>query len=382
MMAPVVQWPASHSFKVREVGSIPPGASWQRRAIEGATQSGAADARANGCGNRMTRRGIALRRLVIGVAGGLAAVGAFGAVGCGSEGQRTLSIATGNTNGLYYPLGGGLASIWSRHVDGVNMKAETTAGSVTNLIQVAKGESEVGFTQADALAAALAGRGRFPEPMPLASLGKLYPNVVHLVTIRSTGIESVQDLRGRRVSVGPPGSGNAVTAWNVLEAMGIGESDFTVRQLNYAQMSNGLKDGTLDAGFIAGGVGMPAVVEIGVSRDMVLVPFSEDEIATIVRSEPAYSGFRVPPGAYRGVDAPVLTPTLWNLLVVSRTMEEGLAYDLTRSMLERRADLENISSVASFITPPSARDVGDFPLHPGALRYFDEILGRPGSGAR
>ncbi|MDE2878093.1 TAXI family TRAP transporter solute-binding subunit [Candidatus Palauibacter soopunensis] len=299
---------------------------------------------------------------------------AASAVGCGGEGQRTLSIATGNTNGLYYPLGGGLASIWSRHVDGVNMKAETTAGSVTNLIQVAKGESEVGFTQADALAAALAGRGRFPEPMPLASLGKLYPNVVHLVTIRSTGIESVQDLRGRRVSVGPPGSGNAVTAWNVLEAMGIGESDFTVRQLNYAQMSNGLKDGTLDAGFIAGGLGMPAVVEIGVSRDMVLVPFSEDEIATIIRSEPAYSGFRVPPGVYRGVDQPVLTPTLWNLIVVHRAMEAGLAYDLTRTMLERREDLENISGVASFITPPSARDVGDFPLHAGARRYFDEVL--------
>ena len=138
------------------------------------------------------------------------------------------------------------------------------------------------------------------------------------------------------MSVGPPGSGNAVTAWNVLEAMGIGESDFTVRQLNYAQMSNGLKDGTLDAGFIAGGVGMPAVVEIGVSRDMVLVPFTEEEIATIVRAEPAYSGFVMPPGVYRGMDEPVLTPTLWNLLVVLDTMDDGLAYDLTRTMLERR----------------------------------------------
>ena len=322
----------------------------------------------------LTRHGVVLATLA-------GAAIALGVAGCGGAAQRTLSIATGNTNGLYYPLGGGLASIWSRHIDGVNMKAETTAGSVTNLIQVAKGESEVGFTQADALAAALAGRGRFPEPMPLASLGKLYPNVVHLVTIRSTGIASVHDLRGRRVSVGPPGSGNAVTAWNVLEAMGIGEGDFTVRQLNYAQMSNGLKDGTLDAGFIAGGVGMPAVVEIGVSRDMVLVPFSEEEIATIARAEPAYSGFVMPPGVYRGVDEPVLTPTLWNLLVVLDAMDEGLAYDLTRTMLERRADLENISSVASFITPPAARDVGDFPLHPGARRYYAEVVGGAGLGS-
>lgn len=349
---------------------------WERYRRRGAT-----DERSRHRERVKTRRRRVARRFPLTATSAVGVAIALGAAGCGGEGQRTLSIATGNTNGLYYPLGGGLASIWSRHLDGVNMKAETTAGSVTNLIQVAKGESEVGFTQADALAAALAGRGRFPEPMPLASLGKLYPNVVHLVTIRSTGIASVHDLRGRRVSVGPPGSGNAVTAWNVLEAMGVGESDFTVRQLNYAQMSNGLKDGTLDAGFIAGGVGMPAVVEIGVSRDMVLVPFTEEEIATIARAEPAYSGFVMPPGVYRGVDEPVLTPTLWNLLVVARSMDEGLAYDLTRTMLERRADLENISSVASFITPPSARDVGDFPLHPGARRYYAEMAEGAGVGS-
>lgn len=313
--------------------------------------------------------GVRAWRVVRTIVAGLACAACSGGDG------TTLSIATGNTNGLYYPLGGGLASIWSRHLDGVNMKAETTAGSVTNLIQVAKGESEVGFTQADALANALAGSGRFPEPMPLATIGKLYPNVVHLVTIRGTGIQSVQDLRGKRVSVGPPGSGNAVTAWNVLTALGIEETDFTVRQLNYAQMSNGLKDGTLDAGFIAGGVGMPAVVEIGISRDMILVPFTDEEIATVVRAEPAYSGFQVPPGIYHGVDAPVQTPTLWNQLVVLREMDADFVYDLTRAMFDGRSELESISPVARFITPESARDVGDVPIHPGARRYYDEVLG-------
>lgn len=297
------------------------------------------------------------------------------AVGCSDEGGRTLSMATGNTNGLYYPLGGGLASIWSRHLEGVNMKAETTAGSVTNLIQVAKGESEVGFTQSDALASALAGTGVFREPLPLATIGRLYPNIIHLVTTRGTGITSVQDLRGRRVSVGPPGSGNAVSAWNVLAAVGIEESDFVVRQLDYAQMANGLKDGTLDAGFIAGGVGMPAVVEIAVSRPMVLVSFTPEEIAAIVAAAPAFAGFQVPPGVYRGIDEPVLTPTLWNQLVVHESLDETFVYDLTRIMFERRDELESISSVARFITPESARQVGDVPMHPGAARYYEEVLG-------
>ncbi|MCG8468375.1 MAG: TAXI family TRAP transporter solute-binding subunit [Gemmatimonadetes bacterium] len=303
------------------------------------------------------------------VALGVAGLGA----GCGETSTTTLSIATGSTSGLYYPLGGALASVWSRHIDGLNMKAETTAGSVTNLIQVAKGESEVGLSQGDALADALTGAGRFPERMPLQTLGKLYPNVVHLVTVRRAGIDEPQDLRGKRVSVGPPGSGNAVTAWNVLEALDLGEEDFAVRQLDYSQTSNGLKDGTLDAGFIAGGIGMPAVVEIAISRDMILVPFTEEEIERITTAEPAYAGFRVPPGVYQGVDEPVLTPTLWNQLVVHRDLDPGLAYDLTRTLFECRRELERISTVARFFDPATARDVGTVPVHPGARRFYEEV---------
>ncbi|MDX1578715.1 MAG: TAXI family TRAP transporter solute-binding subunit [Gemmatimonadota bacterium] len=298
---------------------------------------------------------------------------------CGGDAGRPMSIATGSTSGLYYPLGGGLASLWSEHIEGVRVKAETTAGSVTNLIQVARGESEIGFTQGDALADALAGTGRFPEPLPLRALAKLYPNVVHLVTVHGTGIESVGDLRGKRVSVGPPGSGNAVTAWNVLRALGLAESDFSVRQLDYSQTTNGLKDGTLDAAFIAGGLGIGAVVELAIARDMVLVPFSEEEIAAIEARVPAYSDFEVPAGTYPGVDDTVRTPTLWNLLVVHRSFDDGLAHELLRVLFEHRSELESISRVARFMTPEIARDVGAFPLHEGARRYFAGV-GTPSGG--
>ena len=185
---------------------------------------------------------------------------------------QTLSFATGNPARLYYPLGGGLASIWSRYIDGINMKAEVTAGSVTNLVQVAKLESDVGFAHGDSVADAVVGKGRFREPLPLAILGKMYPNVVHLVTLKDSGIESLSDLKNKKVSVGPPGSGNAVTAWNILNALEITEDDFVVRQQNYTETSNGLKDGTIDAGFIAGGIGIAAVLKLAIVRDMVLVP--------------------------------------------------------------------------------------------------------------
>jgi uncharacterized protein len=286
----------------------------------------------------------------------------------------TMSIATGNPSGVYYPLGGGLASIWSKALPGINIKAEVTAGSVTNLVQVARKESEVGFTQGDALADALAGKGRFPKPMPLALLARLYPNVVHLVAVKGDGIESVRDLVGKKVSVGPPGSGNAVTAWNILRALDITEKDVDVRQINYAETANGLKDGTIDAGFIAGGIGIAAVVELAVSRDIVLVPFTDEEMSRITDRFPAYSAFTVPAGVYAGVDEPVQTPTLWNLLVVHSDMDADVAYQLTRTLFENRARLENISKVARFIVPEFSSGVGKMPLHPGAQRYYDEIL--------
>ncbi len=289
--------------------------------------------------------------------------------------SQTLSFATGNPSGIYYPLGGGLASIWSRYVDGINIKAEVTAGSVTNLVQVAKHESHVGFAQGDSVADAVAGQGRFPYALPLAILGKMYPNVVHLVTVEGSGITSVEDLKGKKVSVGPPGSGNFVTAWNILDALGITESDFTVRQLNYSETSNGLKDGTIDAGFIAGGLGIAAVVELAVTRKIVLVPFTDEEMKKVTAKIAAYSAFSVPPGIYRGVDKPVQTPTLWNLLVVHREMDEDVAYRLIKALFDFRESLESISQVARFIVPESAASIGSLPLHPGAKRYYDENLG-------
>jgi TRAP transporter TAXI family solute receptor len=299
------------------------------------------------------------------------------ALGCLLECSHspTLSIATGNPSGLYYPLGGGLASIWSKHIEGINIKAEVTAGSVTNLIQVAKGESDIGFTQGDAAADAVLGRGRFEKTLPISLLAKLYPNVVHLVTVRGSGIESVSDIRGRRVSVGPPGSGNAVTAWNILDALGIDRDEFIVRQLNYTETANGLKDGTIDAGFIAAGLGVSAVVELSVARDVRLVPFSDEEIAQITARIPAYSPFSVPPGIYRGVDAPVQTPSLWNLLIVRDDMDPEVAYRLLACLFDYREQLENISRVAQFFVPETAAAVGWMPLHPGARRYYDDVLG-------
>ena len=117
------------------------------------------------------------------------------------------------------------------------------------------------------------------------------------------------------------------------------------------------------------------MVELAIARELVLVPFTDEEIIAVTEAIPAYSAFSVPPGVYRGVDEPVQTPTLWNLLVVNRSMDEGLAYRLIKAVFDFRPELENISQVAKFIAPETAVAIGSLPLHPGAQRYYEEILG-------
>ena len=313
------------------------------------------------------------RMILIAIAAGMVVLPA-----CGDERGRPMALATGTTAGVYYPLGGAMASRWTRDLPGVVVKAEVSAGSVTNLIQVAKGESDIGFGQADAVADAFRGTGRFPEPLPLAVLGRIYPNIVHLLSVEGRGVHSVGDLRGKRVSLGPPGSGNEVTARNVLRAVGIAEEDFRVRQMNYNQSINGLKDGTVDAVFLAAGLGVSSVVELGLTRDLVLVPFTPEEIVAVETANAAYQGIEVPPGVYRGVDVPTLTPSLWNMIFVHRDLPADIARRLAASLLAGREEFRSVTRNAEFIQVDSLGEVGNLPIHPGARAFYAEERRRTG----
>ena len=140
--------------------------------------------------------------------------------GCGHS-DRTLALATGGPAGLYYPFGGAMASLWSEVLPGVNAKAEVTGGSVTNVIQVARQESDLGIAMADVVSSAYAGTGRFPEPLPLRVLFTAYPNIVHLLSLQGSGIRSLSDLAGKRVALGAQGSGTSVAALNMLTGLGL-----------------------------------------------------------------------------------------------------------------------------------------------------------------
>ena len=304
---------------------------------------------------------------------------AIGVAGCSGPGSnaRFLSIATGGTGGVYYPYGGGIAKILNENLPGVRATAEVTAASVDNLKLIRDGGADLAFTFADTLADAVHGRGAFEAsgPVPVVSLAVLYPNYLHVIAPASSGIEKLGDLRGRVVSTGSAGSGTEVVAFRLLRAAGL-DPDRDVRRqaLGVAESAEALKDGKIEAFFWGGGVPTPAVQDLSHTPGMVirLVPTGDLLPALLSEFGNLYSVREVPPGAYPGVDRPVPVVVSMNVLVVRRSMDEQLAYDITRLLFEKRGDLAAIHPEARKLSLDTASQGSPAEFHPGAVRLYRE----------
>lgn len=289
---------------------------------------------------------------------------------------RFLSIATGGTGGVYYPYGGGLAKVLNEHVPGVRATAEVTAASVDNLKLIRDNKADIAFTTADALADAVRGQGAFEgAPVPALTLAALYTNYAHLVTLRTSGIQQIADLKGRVVSLGSPGSGAEITAVRLLRAAGLDPvKDITRQGLGVSESAGALKDGKIDAFFWNGGVPTPALQDLAYSQgiDMRLLSTAAALPALRALYGDVYTTGDVPAGVYRGVDAPVTLLGTMNLLVVNRAMDEQLAYDITRVLFEHQPELAAIHPEARKLSLKTALAGSPAEFHPGALRFYRE----------
>ncbi|MBL27153.1 MAG: TRAP transporter substrate-binding protein [Rhodospirillaceae bacterium] len=283
-----------------------------------------------------------------------------------------LSIATGGTAGMYYPYGGALASIWSKTLSDLNARAEVTGGSVINMAQVVRGDSEVGFSMTDVARDAFTGGGGFPRALPVATLFAMYPNYLHAVTRADSGIAKPEDLKGRTVSLGAPGSGTAVMAEAVLAAVGVTTDDMDVQRLNFAETANAIRNGTIDAGFIAAGINTAAVAELAATRDIAIVSFCCGAMDKVHAANPAYVSGEIPGGVYIGIDEPVEVPAVWNVAMVNRGMDDDMAYQLTKAAFENLDELHKVSRAAQATTIENTIAQAVVPIHPGAARYFRE----------
>lgn len=283
------------------------------------------------------------------------------------------SIGTGGQSGIYYPFGGALAKVWSEHVPDVNAKAEVTAASVENTIKVVRGDMIAGIAMGNVVLDAYNGEGKFPGKMPVNTLFALYPNLVHALTLENANINSLADLKGKRISLGAPGSGTAVTAAALLESIGIDvKNDIKAVYLNYSETTNALANGQIDAGFIVGGQGVGAVTQVALTHKVKILSISDAESEAFIQRNPAYSRYNIPADVYNNIGE-VSTLSVWNVLVVKADMDEEMAYNLTKAAFENMGEIRKVVKMAEMTTPENAERLQGVPVHAGAKKYFDSI---------
>jgi TRAP transporter TAXI family solute receptor len=290
--------------------------------------------------------------------------------------SKQLSIATGGTGGVYYPLGGGFGNILGKTIPGVTATAQVTGGSVANLQLIASGKADIAYSQVDAAWDAINGAGKFPNKLPITALVVMYPNHMHAVTVEGTGINKIEDMKGKRVSTGSPGSATEVYAVRVLEAAGLNhEKDITKERLGVAESTNAVKDKKIDAYFWVGGLPTAGVTDLAATPNTKIKILDIAHFTQKMNAKygPLYAEATIPKATYKGMDADAKNNTVWNIMVVNASMAEDLAYQITKTMLEKREDLALVHKEALNIKPEwQTSNRAGIPWHPGALKYFKE----------
>ena len=288
---------------------------------------------------------------------------------------ESLSIATGGTGGVYYPLGGAFAEIIGKNLDGYTAVAEVTGASVENMALIHRGDSSMALVLADTAYQAYHGEGQFEgrQVENTRALASIYPNVIQIVTLKDSGINSLQDLKGKSVSVGAPGSGTEVNSRIVLSENGITPDVFDVQRLNFNETADALRDGDVDVGFWSVAPPNSSIMSLAATRDIRVLSLTEEERAAAIKAEPVFASFTLPAGTYEGVDEDVQTLGIPSVLIVNSDMPDDLAYDLTKLLFDKKAELIAAHPAAENLTVEFTLGSTPVPLHPGSIRYFEEI---------
>jgi uncharacterized protein len=304
-------------------------------------------------------------------------VAAFAAISVHAQTSRQLSIATGGTGGVYYPMGGGMASIIGKAMPGFSATAEVTGGSVANLQALGTNKSDIGFSQVDAAWDAINGLDKFKSgKLDIKALAVLYPNHMHVVTIEGTGINKIEDIKGRRVSTGSPGSATEVFAFRVIEGAGLDPlKDITRERLGAAESVNAIKDKKIDAFFWVGGLPTAAVTDLAATPGVKIkfIDTAQNVDKMNAKYGKIYAPAAIPASTYGGMAQDNKNVTVWNILAVNGAMTDDLAYQITKTIMETRADLALVHQEAKNIKDESQTSANaGIPWHPGALRYMKE----------
>ena len=301
---------------------------------------------------------------------------AFLAGAAHAQTEVRMSIGTGGTGGVWYPLGGAMANVLTKTVPGFQVTAEVTGGSVDNINLIRTGDSALGFSMVDAAWDAYRGQGKFKQKTNLRTLAVFYPQKNHVVTLAGNGIEKMSDLKGKRVSVGSPGSGSEIIALRVLQAYGIDpDKDIIKQRLGVSEAVNALKDRKIDAFIHNAAVPIPAVTDLGATPGikMKLIDHADAVDAMNKKYGPLYSKGTLPAKTYPGQTADAKTGDVWAVLLADEKMSDKVAYEIVKTLFEKKSDLVMVARDAEQMTFENQfSGTTPIPFHPGALKYFAE----------
>jgi len=288
-----------------------------------------------------------------------------------------ISIATGGTGGAYFPIGAGLADIINKKLTGYNASAEVTAASKVNCINVNDGKSDLALVLGDTLSYGYKGDklGGFAKPLAnLRVIANIYPNTIQIVARKESGVRTLADLKGKKVSVGAPGSGTEINARQIFAAAGMTYKDFgRTDYLSFSESADQMKNRAIDVTLISSGMPNPGIMDIATSQEVVIVPIPPDVVERLSKEHPFFVATTVPKGMYKGQDEAVRTVGVPNFLIANAKMDEKTAYDITKAMFENLPRLVQAHAAAKGIRLDQATKGLPVPLHPGAEKYYREM---------
>lgn len=297
---------------------------------------------------------------------------ALSLVACGGASTK-MTMGTGGTAGTYYGYGGVLGQYIKNHA-GIDVTVVSTDGSKANIQGIAAGDYQLGTVQSDVMAYAWDGTRSFEKDGKVDSfrvVAGLYAEAVQLVTM-DPSIKSVADLKGKKVSIGAPGSGVYFNAVDVLTAAGLTVSDIQAQYQSFADSADALKDGKIDAAFVVAGAPTPAITELCITNQAYLVPIDGDVAQKMMNDCPFYTTYTIPAGTYQGQDKDVTTVTVKATLIVSASASEDDVYKLTKAIFENIDAISKENSKGAELSLENATAGMTAPFHKGAAKYFAE----------
>ena len=309
-------------------------------------------------------------------AGAVLAAAAVLFTGCNGnadvEGKKFLNIGTGGTAGTYYPIGGAIAEVLNKEIPGMSASAQSTGASVANINMLSDGEVDLATVQNDIAYYAAHGTEMFQDKKVdgLQGIASLYPETCQFVTLKSSGIKSLAELKGKRIAVGAVGSGVEANVRQILAAYGVTYSDIDAQYLSFAEGASALKDGNVDVAVLTAGYPTASVQDIAAQNPVRLLPVEGKAADALIAQYPFYTKTVIPAGTYAGFDEEVPSVAVMAMLVAGPTVNDDLGYCIAKAIFSNLDRLQAAHAVGKQIAKDTAKTGMSLPMNAGAEKYF------------